>query len=86
MTVYAIYDGRVVLMDYIQNPADRFKRAAQRIVDNGFNGYVVDDQRAVFAVTRAKKTAKRCDGATSERVLLELTALSPLANPQMDIR
>ena len=84
--VYAIYDERIVTMDYIVNPADRFKRAAQRIVDNGFDGYVVDDQRAVFEVTRSRKTAKRCDGATSDRVLAELTTLSPLANPQMDIR
>ena len=69
--VWALYDGRTVPMDYIVNPADRFKRAAQRIADNGFDGYVVDDQRAVYAVTRSRKTAKRCDGATSERVLME---------------
>lgn len=84
--VYALYDGRVIPMDYIVNPADRFKRAAQRIVDNGFNGYVVDEKRNVFEVTRSRKTAKRCDAATSERVLAELTTLSPLDNPQMDIR
>jgi len=68
--VYALYDNRVVSMDYIADPKDRFKLAAMRIVDNGFDGFVVDDRRRVYAVTPANKTAKICDAETTARILL----------------
>jgi hypothetical protein len=75
--VYALYDGRVVDMGYIDQRKDRFKFAAMRIRDNGASGYVVDDRRLVYVVAAGKKMAVRADEQVSAIALRSVDAAFP---------
>ena len=65
----AVYNGKVVVMDYIANPRDEFKRAAQRIADNGAEGFVITPAGEVFTITRSSRKAKRASAKQSAEVI-----------------
>ncbi len=46
------YDGKLVLMDYVPEHMKKseYNLAAMRIIDNGFNGYVITPKGQVFEV------------------------------------
>lgn len=54
----AVYNGKVVSMDYIKNPKDEFKYACMRIIDNGANGTVICPDGKQYEVTQSSKKAK----------------------------
>jgi hypothetical protein len=65
----AFYSGKAVLMDYITNKKEQFRRAAQRIADNGASGFVITPKGQVYAVTRDKRMASPVTGEHAEYVL-----------------
>lgn len=65
----AVYNGKAVPMDYITNPKEQFKRAAQRIVDNGASGHVVTPDGKVYAVGGGSKSAKLVTGDAAKAVI-----------------
>lgn len=60
----AIYNGKIVLMDYIRNPKDEFKYACMRIIDNGADGIVICPNGEMYEVTQKSKKAKRIEKHT----------------------
>jgi hypothetical protein len=54
----AVYNGKVVSMDYIKNPKEQFKYACMRIIDNGANGIVICPNGEQYEVTQNTKKAK----------------------------
>jgi len=54
----AVYNGKVVSMDYIKNMKDEFKFACMRIIDNGANGIVICPDGRQFEVNQSSKMAK----------------------------
>jgi hypothetical protein len=54
---YAVYSGKCVPMDYIENQRERFKRAAQRVADNAGEGYVIEDTGAVYRIELPSRRA-----------------------------
>ncbi len=54
----AVYNGKVVSMDYIKNPKDQFKYACMRIIDNGANGIVICPNGDKYEVNQNSKKAK----------------------------
>ena len=54
----AVYNGKRVVMDYIANPKDEFKRACQRIGDTGFSGHVECPNGDIYDVSQSSKAAK----------------------------
>ncbi len=54
----AIYNGKSVIMDYIDNPKHEFKYACMRIIDNGASGIVVCPNGKRYEVNQSNRTAK----------------------------
>lgn len=48
----AIYNDKIITMDYVPNPKQEFMIAAYRITDNGFDGHVVTPHGHVFFVPK----------------------------------
>ena len=55
---YAVYSGKCVPMDYIENHRERFKQAAMRVHYNAGEGHVIDHDGAVYHITRQSRRAK----------------------------
>ena len=64
----AFYNGKIVHMDYVGDPKDEFRRACQRIADNGAEGHVITPKAEVYAVTKSSRRAKLVTGEESDRV------------------
>jgi hypothetical protein len=54
----ASYNGKNVVMDYIDNPKQEFRYACMRIIDNGANGIVICPDGKRYEVLQSTKTAK----------------------------
>lgn len=57
----AYYNGKLVLIDYIEDPKRRFRVACQRVHDNlpaGQVGYARDEQGKVYLISRESRQAK----------------------------
>jgi hypothetical protein len=54
----AEYNGKRVVMDYIQNPKEEFKYACMRIIDNGADGIVYCPDGKKYEVTQKSRKAK----------------------------
>ena len=54
----AVYNGKIVSMDYIKNPKDQFKFACMRIRDNGAEGVVICPNGKKYEITQSSKMAK----------------------------
>jgi hypothetical protein len=70
----AIYNGRVVPMDYVSDPKNQFKLAAMRVRDNATEGYVLTPALEVFHISRASKMARRVLGAERDAVHAQAAA------------
>jgi hypothetical protein len=60
----AFYNGKAVVMDYVKDPKQEFKRAAQRVDDNtpygvGVKGHVLTPNGKVFELTHGSRSAKQ---------------------------
>lgn len=79
--VLAYYDGKVVDMKYVPAGRQRFNLAAMRIVDNGYDGYVLEIGRKgakLFWVGKGSRSSKLVtDAATRDRVVAEIATRTP---------
>jgi hypothetical protein len=76
--IYAVYNGKVVSMDYVKDPKQRFSLACYRVRDNpapgrsSGEGYVVEGS-IVYRVSPASKLAKlEQDAAVCERIMRQV--------------
>ena len=53
----AVYNGKEVVIDYV-SAKDEFKRACQRIIDNGANGFVITPKGQRYQVSQSSRMAK----------------------------
>lgn len=74
----AIYNNKVVVMDYLTSIAKlpnkarlkkEFHYAAMRILDNGYDGYVVTPNGEVFQILQSKRTAIRIHSPEAQDIL-----------------
>ncbi len=73
--IVAYYSGKVVGMDYIPDPKQRFSLACYRVRDNVGEGYVLEGEK-LYRISPASRMAKIVlDSGERERVLAEIQAL-----------
>jgi len=70
--IFAVYGDKVVSMDYVSDPKQRFALGAMRAVDNAGEGYVVDGSR-VYHVSRAFRSARPVTGEVADAVLARVS-------------
>ena len=73
--VYAIYDDKVVNMDYIADAKHRFSMGCYRVRDNANSGYVVEGEK-VYRITPAKRMAMILHGEEADAVLAKVLTAS----------
>lgn len=71
---FAAYDGKLVPMDYVITKPEKtqFHLSAMRILDNGFDGFVITPKGELFEVKRGRRLARKIVGSEYALVLLEL--------------
>ena len=68
------YNGKSCDMAYVEDPKKRFKIAAMRIVDNGAEGYVTDNDKIYF-VGKNSRTSKLLSGEARDAALKTIEAI-----------
>lgn len=77
MIVFAIYGGKVVDMSYIDEPRERFKYAARRVVDNASAGWVVENGLIYTVSTSYRRARLAPDQAAAKQEAIESIATPP---------
>lgn len=77
---FAVYNDKVIPMDYIPDPKQQFRFAGQRIIDNNAEGFVVTPKGEVFSITKGSRRAKPVTGE-AKQVALDKVASYQSARP-----
>lgn len=74
--VLCYYNGKVVDMaSYVADPKKRFNLAAMRIIDNGYEGYVVEGDKLYFVGKNSRTSKLVRDPVEAADVMAEIAAI-----------
>lgn len=76
----AVYNGKLVPMDYVPSPKQEFMIAAFRIADNGFEGHVITPKGEVFFIPKGEARKNRRLPPDEARAFLEKLGITVVAS------